>query len=234
MVRVLLFFFTILLTVSGKAQDENLYFSEALAMHLPKYDTKAQKAYRADDEERAKFLFDSLVNNCLKGSYLDNFKVKSLKNKVFPLDEIKKPLYLITNASWIVPTKGEIPALNELADKYHDRIDFVVLFWDDQKTAKALARQYHKSIKVLYVDELSNESNYVIRNLKHSLGVPTSFLLNEDKKIVDIRRSVAHPYGVKSEESFNINHKAFSEGISTLLIQDSSELSEHSPKTRLP
>lgn len=234
MVRALLLLFFILFTISGKAQDENQSFSEALAMHLPKYTSNAQDAYRSNDVERAEFLFDSLVNNCLKGSYLDNFKVRSLNNRIFPFDDIKKPLYLITKASWVVPTKGEIPALNELAEKYHDKIDFVVLFWNDRKTTKQFAKQYHKSIKVLYVDELGNESNYVIKNLKHSLGVPTSFLLDDEKKIVDIRRNVAHPYGVKSDESFEINHKAFSEGISRLLIHDTTELSQHSPGGKLP
>ncbi len=234
MVRVLLFLFIVIFTLPGKAQDENLYFSEALAMYLPKYVSKAQEAYLDDNVQRAEFLFDSLVNNCLKGSYLDNFKVKNLRNKVIPLEKLKKPTYLITNASWIVPTKGEIPALNALAEKYQDKIDFVVLFWDKRNTAKDLAKQYHKSIKVYYVDELSNESNYVIRNLKHSLGVPTSFLLTEEKKIVDIKRSITHPYSVEKQKSFDLNHKAFSEGISQLLLQDSSELSEHSAEARLP
>ncbi|WP_424494206.1 TlpA family protein disulfide reductase [Salinimicrobium sp. GXAS 041] len=234
MVRVLLFLFIVILTLPGEAQDDDLYFSEALSMYLPKYVSKAQEAYLDDNVQRANFLFDSLVNNCLKGSYLDNFKVKNLKNKVIPLEKLDKPTYLITNASWIVPTKGEIPALNALAEKYQDKIDFVVIFWDKRKTARDLAKQYHKSVKVYFVDELSNESNYVIRNLKHSLGVPTSFLLTEEKKIVDIKRSITHPYAVAKNESFELNHKAFSEGISQLLLQDSSELSEHSAETRLP
>lgn len=230
MARVLLFLFIISFPVSGIAQNENIFFSEAIAMHLPKYASKAQKAYRANDLKRADFLFDSLVNNCLKGKYLDNFKVRNLKNKVVSLENISKPLYLMTNASWLVPTEGEIPAFNELAAKHHDEIDFVVLFWDNRKTAKALSKHYHKSVKVFFVDELENESNYIVRNLKHSLGVPTSFLLDEDKKIVDIKRKVTHAYGLELEKSREINRQAFSEGISKLLILNSTELSEHSSK----
>lgn len=233
MVKTLLCFFIFFIGVSGKAQDENLYFSEALAMHLPKYDSKAAKAYRTDDPDRAEFLFDSLIKNCLKGSYMDDFVVRDLKKKNIRITAFKKPVYLVTKASWLVPTEGEIPALNELAAKYHEKIDFVLLFWDDHNTAKNQAKKYHKSIAVLYVDELSNQSNYVIRKMKHSLGVPTSFLLDPEKQIVDIRRSVSHPYGLKSEHSYELNYKAFSEGISSLLLHDSSEVTEYKPKGSL-
>lgn len=230
MVRFLLVLNILFFTVSGKAQDENLSFSEALSIHLSKYDSKAQKAYRADDVERAEFLFDSLVKYCLKGSYLDNFVVRDLNKKQIRLDGFKKPVYLVTKASWLVPTDGEIPALNGLADQYKEQIDFVVLFWDNYNSAKELSKKYHKSINVLYVDELSNQSNYVIRNMKHALGFPTAFLLNPQKKIIDIRRNVSHPYGLAYDRSYDLNHKAFSEGISLLLIHDTSEVSQISTK----
>lgn len=233
MARILLLLFLVFFTISGEAQDENLYFSEALDMYLPKYASNAEKAYRNGNVERAAFLFDSLVNNCLNGSYLDNFKVKNLDGKLVPLEKLEKPLYLITNASWIVSSEGEIPAFNKLATEYHDKIDFVVLFWDSQKAAKEMAKKYHKTVKVFYVDESGNESNFVIRKLKHSLGVPTSFLVDENKKIVDIKRKVSHPYGLNSEASYDLNKKAFSEGISQLLLNDTIGLSEHSP-ARLP
>lgn len=222
---ILLFF-----TVPGRSQDENLSFSEALAKHLSKYDSKASKAYRADNVARAEFLFDSLVKYCLKGSYLDNFVVRDLNKKQIRLDGFIKPVYLVTNASWLVPTEGEIPALNKLADQYEEQIEFVVLFWDTYSTTRQLSKRYHKSVKVLYVDELSNQSNYVIRNMKHALGFPTAFLLNPNKKIIDIRRNVSHPYGVAYERSYDLNHKAFSEGISLLLIHDTGELGQTSTK----
>ena len=225
MVKLLLGVCILFIGISGKAQDDNVYFSEAIAMHLAKYDSKAKKAYRTDDVERAKYLFDSLVNNCLKGTYMDNFKVRDLNKKIVPLNKFEKPLFLITRASWIVPTEGETPALNELAAKYNKQVDFIVLFWDKHSTAKELAKQYHKSVKVLYVDELQNESNYVVRNMKHSLGFPTSFLLDPEKRIVNIKRNVSHPYGVEAERSYELNFNSFSEGISQLLIHDTTELS---------
>ncbi|MGB7785427.1 MAG: TlpA disulfide reductase family protein [Salinimicrobium sp.] len=224
MLRILLIF-NLLFIVASYGQEEQLSFSEAISIHLPKYKEKADKAYRLKNVERAEFLFDSLVNNCLKGSRLDDFQVRNLKKDPVRLDEFQKPVYLMTNASWVVSNRGEIPALNKLAAKYHEQVDFVVLFWDNRQTVKDLAKQYDSHIKVLYVDELQNNSSYVVRSMKHSLGLPTTFLLDKDKKILDIRRKVSHAYGIDFEKSFNLNFDSFSKAISVLLIEDSSQYS---------
>jgi hypothetical protein len=222
MLRLLLVI-NILFVVSSYGQKEPVSFSHAISTHLPKYKEKADKAYRLNDVPRAEFLFDSLVKNCLKGSQMDNFKVKDLKNEVVSLDDFKKPVYLMTNASWVISTKGEISALNELVAKYHQQVDFVILFWDNRNATKDLAKKYDKRIKIFYVDELKNNSPYVVKTMKHSLGLPTAFLLNSDKEIIDIRRKVSHPYGIEFERSFDLNYDSFSRAISMLLVDDSSQ-----------
>ena len=231
--KLLLFFLTQILVVSLFAQQDQISFSEALTTHLPKYKKQADKAYRTQNLERADFLFDSLVKYGLKGSRLDNFKVQDLKKKPVALDEFQKPVYLTTYASWIVPTEGEIPALNKLAEKYGDQVDFVMLFWDNYSTTKDLSKKYHENIMVLYVDEMKNDSPYVIKMMKHSLGFPTSFLLNKDKNIIDIRRKVSHPFGIEFEKSFDLNYDSFTSAISLLLIDDSSQFSQ-AEKTLTP
>lgn len=222
------------MSISGYSQQETLYFSEALSLHLPKYEKKANKAYRVQDMKRADFLFDSLVNHCLKGTYLDNFKVHNLKKREVFLEDFTKPVFLRTYASWLVPSEGEIPALNELAEEYNKEIEIVVLFWDTRETVKDLAKKYHDNITVLYVDELQNNSSGVISTMKHSLGFPTTFLLNRDKKIVDIRRSLSHPYGISAEKSFNLNYDSIFNGISLLLLNDSNQLSPNEGLAKLP
>lgn len=224
--KLLLFFLTQIIVVSAFAQQEPISFSQALTNHLPKYKLKADKAYRTQNIERADFLFDSLVKYGLKGSKMDNFKVKNLKKKEVSLEEFSKPVYLTTYASWIVPTEGEIPALNKLAEKYGDQVDFVMLFWDNYAITKDLAKKYHKNIKVLYVDERKNNSPYVIKMMKHSLGFPTSFLLNKEKNIIDIRRKISHPFGIEFERSYDLNYDSFTSAISLLLINDSSQYSQ--------
>lgn len=223
--RYIIIILTFSCLITSYAQQEQVIFSEALSLHLPKYKKHADKAYRTEDLKRAHFLFDSLINHCLKGSRLDNFKVKDLKKNDVYLDEFKKPLYLTTYASWIAPTEGEIPALNKLAEKYSAQVDFVMLFWDDNATTKEQARKYSKHVTILYVDELQNNSPYVIKMMKHSLGFPTSFLLDKDKTILDIRRKISHPFGIEFESSFNLNYDAFSNALSLLLINDSSQYS---------
>lgn len=231
--KLLLFFLTQILVVPLFAQQDQISFSEALTTHLPKYKKQADKAYRTENLKRADFLFDSLVKYGLKGSKMDNFKVQDLKKKPVALDDFQKPVYLTTYASWIVPTEGEIPALNKLSEKYGDQVDFVMLFWDSHSTTKELAKKYNKNITVLYVDEMKNDSPYVIKMMKHSLGFPTSFLLNKDKNIIDIRRKVSHPFGIEFEKSFDLNYDSFTSAISLLLINDSSQYSQ-AEKTLTP
>ena len=96
-------------------EDNKVLFSEALSEHFPKYEQKASAAYRYRDFDRAQFLYDSLVQYGLKGSYMDNFRFMRLNNKPVNLYDHEKPVYLITYSSWYITTKGEIPALNQLA-----------------------------------------------------------------------------------------------------------------------
>ena len=220
MVRLLLFFLLINLTLSAAAQEDEqrILFSDALSMHLPKYEERAKKAYRTRNYEEAHNLFDSLVQSELNGSYMDNFRFHNLKGKEVSLYDIKKPVYLITYASWCIGSEGEVPAINALATKYQDKIDFVILFWDSQKTAKKMSKAYNDNINILYVDELNNKDSFVISQLKHSLGLPTTFLLDGTKKIVDIRRGITHPLSKSFEESYDMNYNSIQDGIANHLL----------------
>lgn len=205
-------------SVFSQTDDNRVFFSEALAAHLPKYDQNAKAAYYHRDYEEGQRLFDSLIEHGLNGSYMDNFKFSTLNKKESSLYEFKKPIYLITYASWCITTEGEIPAINQLASKYSDKIDFVILFWDDQKTTKKMSKSYNEHIKVRYVNEMNNKDSYVISKLKHSLGLPTTFLIDGNKKILDIRRGISHPYGKSFEKSFDMNYNSIYDGIANHLL----------------
>lgn len=221
MVRTLLGFLTFLMvSITAHCQEDRVLFSQALNAHFPKYDQKAKAAYRYRDYDRAEFLFDSLVQYGLKGSYMDNFRFTRLNKKPLDLYDLKKPVYLITYASWCITTKGEIPALNQLAEKYSDRIDFVILFWDTRKTTKQAAKAYNEHIKVVYVDELDNKDAFVVSRLKHSLGLPTTFLIDGNKQILDIRRGASHSYDKGLEESIDVNYNLIFDGIANHLLKD--------------
>lgn len=222
MVRLLLLSF-LLLSVSpifAQQEENKTFFSDALSMHLPKYEEKAKKAYRQKDYKEATRLFDSLVEFGLNGSYMNDFEFKKLNSKSISLSEFKKPVYFITYASWCVTTKGEIPAINELANKYSDEIDFVILFWDNQKTTKKMAKSFNKNIAVVYVNEMNNRGMNVVTQLKHSLGLPTTFLLDKDKMILDIRRGVTHVLNKSFEESFDLNYNSMYDAIANHLLRN--------------
>lgn len=122
----------------------------------------------------------------------------------------------MTYASWCTPGKGEIPALNGIAKEYSKYIDFVVLFWDSKSKVRKASKEYSKNITILYVDETENTHDHIVETMKHSLGFPTSFFINKDKMIVDVRRGVLHPYNEEYEISFELNYNAFYNGISLL------------------
>lgn len=210
------------------SQQENLqeksFFTQELYMHLSDYNRKADLAYRFNDYQKGKQLFENFTNDHLEGSYMDDFKFQSLKNKEVNLYDYDKPVFLITYASWCIPSKGEIPALNELASEYRGKIDFVVLFWDKKVKVKELAQQFSSSISVVYVDESKNNGAYVVRQLKHSLGLPTCFLLDKDKKIMDIRRSVFPPMHTGEETAYRENYIALETSISKNLVKEYDEV----------
>lgn len=209
------------------SQDElqkKTFFTEALYYNLDEYNKKADLAYRLNDYDKAKELFENFTSTHLEGAYMDDFKFQNLKKKEVSLYNFNNPVFLITYASWCIPSKGEIPALNELAKEYKGKIDFVVLFWDEHKKVKELADKFSPNISVVYVDERQNNGAYVVKQLKHSLGLPTCFLLSEDKKIMDIRRSVFPPLQTEEETAFRENYIALETSISKNLTNTYDEI----------
>ena len=220
---VLLFIGPLVFSQKGNLQDKT-FFSEELFMHLNDYNRKADLAYQFNDYDKGKELFENFIQDHLEGSFMDNFKFQSLKKKEVSLYEYENPVFLITYASWCIPSKGEIPAINKLASEYKNRIDFIVLFWDRQETAKKLSKKFSSDISVVYVDESVNRGANVVKQLKHSLGLPTCFLLDKNKQITDIRRSVFPSFNTEEEEAYRENYIALEASISKNLIKEYDEI----------
>ncbi len=218
---------------SSFAQEERkIPFSVAISAHITKYNQKIDAAYQDQDLERAQFLFDSLVTHHLGGTYMDDFNVYPLKGEPISLEEYEKPIFLITYASWCVPGIGEIPALNDLVDKFHDQIDFVVLFWDNKEKLKEKAKEYTENIQLVHIDEKTNQDSYIINKLKHALGFPMMYFMDGNKKILDIRKIVTHHSSETLSNSYNIHFNSLSKGVS-LLIADLDINSEISPEASI-
>jgi thiol-disulfide isomerase/thioredoxin len=210
----ILFFVTI--SALSQEGEPKYLFSQAIGKNIRKYRGEAKKAYADKNLERANFLFDSLVDNVVNGTYLDNFKVRKFSGRKIELYSFEKPTYLITYASWCVPGIGEVPAFNDVADRYHKEMDFVVLFWGSRKKIRKIKRKYSRNVQVLYVDEKENRNDFTIRTMKHSLGFPTTFIIDKDKQILDIRRNFLHHYSENYTSSYNSNYQSFTSGVSLL------------------
>ncbi|ORL45626.1 thioredoxin-like protein [Zunongwangia atlantica 22II14-10F7] len=207
-------------------KKDKLLFTEALALHLADYNEKADFAFRQRNYKEGQRLFDSLTVNHLAGSYIDNFQFNDLNRKEINLYDFNKSIYLITYASWCIPGKGAIPAINDIAKKYRDQIQVIVLFWDTRDKVKKVSKDFNKAVKIVYVDETQNKSPYIVKQLKHSLGLPTCFLINEDKKIMDITRYTAVAYGTPIENALKKNFNQIDTGIAAYLIKDEGTFSK--------
>jgi len=219
--RIKLLLLTFLISFAAISQDEEVIevkpmFSQEITKNINKYVKASKLAYHDKDYVQADFLYDSLVQNVLLQTYLDNFKVKKRSGKEIEMSDFKKPMILLSTASWCAPSSGIIPALNEISHTFGDNIDFVVLYWDTKENARKASTKFKKNIHVVYIDELENKGAAVVKDMKHSLGLPTCFLLDENKKIIDIRRTIIHPYHTDYEISYEENYDAFYAGVQLL------------------
>ncbi|APG59723.1 redoxin domain-containing protein [Christiangramia salexigens] len=204
-------------------------YSFAISQNLSEYNKAADKAYLMNDYQKGKALFEEFTSTYLVGSIMDNFRFQNLDKKEVKLNEFKKPVFLITLASWYIPKDGEISALNRLAKQYGNQIDFIVLYWDKHEKVKQLSQQYHSKINVLYVDETNNRSPFVVKYLKHSLGLPTCFLMSHYKEIKEIRRNLINNTDFIKNKVDESDYADLQMSISRKLIDISPELETSTP-----
>ncbi len=176
----------------GLPTSETRSFSEAIATNIKRYRENSKLAYNTEDLERAQFLYDSLVNKVLVGTHFDNFSVNEYRSQEpFKFEEFKKPIYLKTSALWAEPNDSELKALNDIASEFGDIIDFVILYWESPETIREARKEFDSNITVLYVDERQNTNTAIVPILKHSIGLPSIILMDEERKVINIRKNVS-------------------------------------------
>lgn len=203
--------------VEKNSDEEKEYFSEQIALVRNDYLKKAKRAMWKGHNERAEKLYKKMISEELIGTYMDNFYVSCLNTNNCCINDYSKPIILITYASWCVPGKGEIPAINELAERHKNNIDFIVLFWDDKKSARKATKNLNNDIHFVYVDELKQRYTYTIKMLKHSLGFPKVFSIGSDKKILQIKNTKGLPFYKDLEEAVETNKAFFNTLISDII-----------------
>jgi len=201
------------------AQNSQMFFSEALDAYLPSYLLKAEQAIINLEQEKVKILFDDLVADKLVGSLMNNFTVKNTSKKSISLNHYNRPVILITYSSWRISSKGEKAALNELASQYSDDVAIVLLFWGDVKQVKKLSKGYDRNIDILYVDDADNNYSSIIKNLKHSLGLPLAYTITSDKEIIDIKRRLSNKMSLEEKTSTTKNIDLYKGMLTELLYK---------------
>ena len=205
---------------SANCQVNKNSFNYVIKNNIKKYNLESNLAFENKDSEKGQVLFDSLVANHLIGTTFEDYTLKGFEKRKVKLSSFKKPLFILTYASWCIPSKGEIPALNKLAQKYAKDVQFVILFWDKKHNVKKIARKFNHNISVCYANESYKNDASIVANLKHTLGFPTSYFLDENLKVVNIKRGGAQP-NTKSTyvKAYTMNYNNFRDGLGSLLIE---------------
>ena len=170
------------------AQEDKVYFDDALALHLRIFNNKSDLAIKNHMPNDVDTIFYTLVNNHLKNTYVPDLKLRKVSGGYIQTDKINKPFLLITQNSAIIQTTEELETINAIADIYRGKVEIILIYWDKKNIAKKRTRDYNKNVHVVYADERYNSSNKALSVFKHSFGVPTCFYINQDKQIFDIDR----------------------------------------------
>ncbi len=198
--------------------QDKVSFTDAIKSNIKKYNKESDKVYENGDIEKGQALFDSLVQNHLVGSRFDDYSFKSVNSRKVKLSKIKKPVFIITYSSWCVLNRGEISALNKLARAYDKQLQTIVVFWDQKQNMKKIARQFSSKIKVCYANEAYKNDASVVATLKHTLGFPTSYFLNSELEVVDIKRGgISIPARTPSKKAMELNYVVFQDRIENFL-----------------
>ncbi len=214
----ILFSLTFILTAN--CQDLSNSFNTVLKANLKKYNIQCDIAFENRETAKGNMLFDSLVAKHLVGTSFEDYTLKSFEKRKVTLSSFKKPVFILTYASWCVPSKGEIPALNKLAQKYAKEVQFVLLFWDKKRDVKQIAKKFNHNITVCYANESYKNDAPIVANLKHTLGFPTSYFLDENLKVVNIKRGGAQPQMNSTYiKAYTMNYNTFRDGLSILLLE---------------
>ncbi|MDN6279864.1 MAG: hypothetical protein L0J45_02560 [Psychroflexus sp.] len=174
---------------------------ESVLEHHRTFDYKIHKAYINQDYAKVDALFEDFIEDNLHNKIMNDFYWNKFRSRYKSLYDIDLPVYLLTRSSWSLPSVGEVPAVNKLAKKYKNQIKFVVLFWDSRQKMKSQGRKYSRHVEVVYIDELKNKDSYTIKALKHVLGVPVAFIMDEKKHVLEVNRPEATPFDTKEDEA---------------------------------
>ncbi|MDQ7082775.1 MAG: TlpA disulfide reductase family protein [Aquificota bacterium] len=117
------------------------------------------------------------------GKEAPDFRLKDLSGKEVSLSDFRGKVVLVNFwATWCPPCKEEIPIFQRVYKKYRDKGFEILAISSDSSPdpVKKFVKEYGLGFIVLY-DDGSVAQKYGIQ------GLPTSFLINREGKIVKVR-----------------------------------------------
>ena len=88
-----------------------------------------------------------------------------------------------------------------------------------KQNIKKRAKKFDKNIAVCYAHESYKNDASIVATLKHTLGFPTSYFLDQELKVVSIKRGGAQPPPKSSYvKAYTMNYDVFKDGLSSLLL----------------
>lgn len=170
------------------SQEQKVFFEDALSKHLDTYNSQCDTAIKNDRSVYVDVLFDSLNKTYLKGTVISKLRFKKLSGGYLETDAIKTPILLITKKTCLVTHREEIKAVNEMANQYKGKVEFIVLYWDRKSLVKKAAKGFNKNVNIVYVNERDNNLDICMSSIKNSFGVPASFYITTAKELSNIDR----------------------------------------------
>lgn len=160
---------------------------------LEKYHQDSEVYWERNDMENAAKYEDS-ISNLITSSYLDEYTFLTLDSIKYNTIRKDKPLFMQVTASWCAPCMFEIPALNSVVEKYSDKVDFVLLFWDSRPELKVLAEKYTEAVRLVPAEKEQPRPNELeISGFRHKLGFPTNYLIARDNRVVSFSQGAMMP-----------------------------------------
>jgi thiol-disulfide isomerase/thioredoxin len=123
-----------------------------------------------------------------KEKYFQDFEMKDQNGKIFKLSSLNKKLILLDFwASWCAPCRHNHPKLVDLYNKYSDKgLEIISISLDSEKKdwLDAIAKD---NMTWINVSEVNGWETKIAKDYFVS-GIPFSFLLDKDRKIIAAKR----------------------------------------------
>ena len=129
------------------------------------------------------------LRDSLLGKHFRDVKLLSNSGREVSISSLEGPVLIETFASWCSPCVSSIPALNSMAEKYQDQINFILITQETQNEFDATKFGIANNIKLMHANNEFKPGNIIYLKsgtMKSVLPFPTTYFLDDKKTIRNI------------------------------------------------